>query len=219
MLKEILIISLTIFSLNCFSQVNPQIQEILGTWKLSKPFGESKLILNSDNTYQYLVDQEMLSLKSTGTWKIKKNKLILNSFKQIPTETTISSSYRDTINGTLFIVKDIEGQPIPMPEFKIRDNLRSIDTLITNMNGIFYFNNIKNVLEFNLSFLGFKKARWIEEKNNNFFEIVLAPEMDYYLYQKNEVWIIRGDRLYSPFSKKEVKALNTKNKIDFFQKE
>jgi len=205
--------------LTCFSQSRLNNIDLVGTWKYHFGYFEYKLTLNQDSTYQYQVVGDLVNRKSEGVWKLKNNKLILNSYKQHPTKTIIHAKYNDSINGVYFLIRTENGQPVCMPHIRIKNSLTEIDTLVENQCEYFEFENINNIQEFTISFVGLKDAIWTGKMNKNYFEIKMAEGIDNYIYQTNETWKIKGDKLYSPTSKKDNKYFNNKDRINYYLKE
>ena len=219
LMKRILQIAILISTLSCFSQSNNEEIELIGIWKYYVGYFECKLTLNPDSTYKYQVVGDLTNRKSEGIWKIKNKKLILNSYKQNPTETVIHANYNDSINGIKFSIRTETGQPVCMPHIKIKNSLTEIDTLVENQCEYFKFQDIKKIQKFTISFVGLKDAIWSGKMTNNYFEIIMAEEIDNYIYQTNENWKIRGDKLYSPSSKKDNKYFRNKDRINYYSKE
>ena len=205
--------------MTCFSQSTSFNIDLVGTWKYYVGYFECKLTLNQDSTYKYQVVGDLSNRKSEGVWKIKNKKLILNSYKQHPTETTIHSQYYDSINGVRFYIKTETGEPVCMPHIRIKNSLTEIDTLVENQCEFFEFKNMNNIQEFRISFVGLKDAVWIGKTNKNYFEISMSGELDNYIYQTNEIWVMKGNRLYSPSSKQANKCFNHKDQTNHYLKE
>lgn len=215
-MKQILQIIILFTSLTCFSQSQSDNIDLVGTWKYYFGYFEYKLTLYQDSTYSYRMVGDLNKRQSEGNWKLVKNKLILNSFKQKASETRIISNYIDSINGVKFFIKTEKGEPVCFPHIRIKNNLTEIDTLVENQCEIFEFENFKNIQEFKISFIGLKDAIWVGKMNPNYFEVIMVPERDDYIYQTNEIWKIKGDRLYSPSSKKDNKYFRNKDRINYF---
>lgn len=192
---------------------------MVGTWKYYVGYFECKLTLNQDSTYKYQVVGDLTNRKSEGVWRLKNKKLILNSYKQYPTETIINAKYNDSLNGISFSIRTETGQPVCMPHIRIKNSLSKVDTLVENKCEFFEFKDINNIQEFTISFVGLKDAIWIGKMNKNYFEIIMAEELDNYIYQTNETWKIKGDKLYSPSSKKDNKYFNNNERINYYLKE
>ena len=203
----------------CVSQTSSDTFDVTGTWKYSSGYLINTLILKPDSTYEFSTIGDLISGNSEGRWERKGKKIILNSYRQKPYETTIISKYTDTIAGVTFIIKDISGNPVAMLHIKIGNSQTGTDTLITNLNGVFNFPGIKNMQEFEVSFVGLKPAVWTGKTNRNYFEITMAPENENYIFQKNEVWKIKGNKLYSPTSKKDNKIFKDKGRVNYYLKE
>ncbi len=218
-MKRIIQILLLISSLTCFSQTKSDTIDLVGIWKYSGGYFEYTLTLNQDSTYEYHIIGDLRNIKSQGEWGKKKNKLILNSDKQKPSETEIISKYSDSTKGVTFVIHDISGEPIGMPHIKIKTSIGKIDTLITNFSGKFNFRTIENIQGFEISFVGLKDATWTGKMNRNYFEILMAPEYENYIFQTNETWKIKNNRLYSPSSKKDNKIYRDKGRINYYLKE
>jgi len=218
-MKRIIQIIILISSLTCFSQTKSDTINIVGTWKYYAGFFEYTLTLNQDSTYEYHIVGDLSNKKSQGKWERNKSKLILNSDKQKPSKTEISSKYSDTTKGVTLNIHDISGEPIVMPHIKIKNNKGEIDTLITNFSGEFNFSNIENIQEFKISYVGLKDATWIGKMNRNYFEILMAPEYEDYIFQINEIWKIKDIRLYSPSCKKDNRIFKDKGRINYYLKE
>lgn len=218
-MKRIFQILILISSLTCYSQSNSNSIDLIGTWKFHVGYFDCTLILNADSTYKYLIVGDLNNSKTEGIWTQKNKKLILSSYKQKASETSIKSEYCDSIKGVKFVIKNDSGEPISMPQIKIKNSQTEFDTLIENNSGVFDFKDFNNILEFKISFVGLKDAIWIGKMNRNYFEIYMTPEHDDYIYQINEIWKIKGDRLYSPTSKKEHRLLGRRGKIDYYLKE
>jgi len=221
MKRGVQILLILLSGLTCISQTKSDSIDIdlVGIWKYSFGYLEHTLILHSDNTYEYRIVGDLNNSESQGEWERKGNKLILSSYKQNPSETTIISEYNDTISGVAFTIKDLSGKPIVMAHIKIRNSQFTIDTLIENSNGIFDFPNMKNVQEFEISFVGQKSAGWTGKMNRNYFEIIMAPENENYIFQNNETWRIKGNKLYSPSSRKDNKIFKEKGRVNYYLKE
>lgn len=218
-MKRLLQIILLLTSLTCFSQSTYKNIDLVGTWKYYYGFFECTLKLNQDNTYKYQVVGDLTKRKSEGVWRLKNNKLILNSYKQKSTETIIHTKYCDSIKGIMFSIRTETGMPVCMPHIRIKNSLIGIDTLVENQCEVFQFPDIKKIQEFTISFVGLKDARWIGKMNMNYFVIIMAEELDNYIYQTDEIWKIRGDKLYSPSSKKVNRNFKTKDRINYYLKE
>jgi len=219
MKRKLIILFILLSGLSCVSQTKSDTFDLVGTWKYNVGYFEYTLVIKPDSTYEYSFVGDLNYGKSEGKWERKGNKLILNSYKQKPVESNIISKYSDTIAGVTFIIKDISGKPIAMPHIKITTSQITIDTLITNLNGVFRFAGIKNIQEFKISFIGLKPIVWISKTNKNYFEVVMAPEYDDYIYQINEIWKIKGNRLYSPSGKKDDRVFKEKDRTNSYLKE
>jgi hypothetical protein len=193
--------------------------DLVGTWKYHVGYFEYKLILNPDSTYKYQVVGDLTNRKSEGIWNLRNKELILNSFKQHPAKTIIQAKYNDSIRGVVFLIRTENGQPVSMPHIRIKNRLTEIDTLVENQCGYFKFENISNIQEFVISYVGLKDAIWNGKMNKNFFEIKMAEEIDNYIYQTNETWKIKDDKLYSPSSEKDNKYFNNKDRRNYYLKE
>jgi hypothetical protein len=218
-MKRILQTIILLTSLTCFSQSKSNNIDLIGTWKYYFGYFEYKLTLNQDSTYKYQVVGDLTNRKSEGVWKLENKKLILNSYKQYPTETIIHAKYNDSIKGINFSIRTETGQPVCMPHIRIKNSLTEIDTLVENQCEFFEFKNIFSIQEFTISFVGLKDATWSGKMNKNYFEIIMAEELDNYIYQTNETWKIKGDKLYSPTSKKDNTYFINKDRINYYLKE
>jgi len=205
--------------LTCFSQSTSDKIDLVGTWKYYAGYFECKLTLNQDSTYKYHIVGDLNNRKSEGVWKLINNKLILNSYKQQPTETIIYAKYNDSIKGIKFSITTENGDPVCLPQIRIKNSLTEIDTLFENQCRIFDFKEFNNVQEFKISFVGLKDAMWTGKMNKNYFEVIMAEELDNYIYQTNETWKIKEKRLYSPTSKKDNKYFKNKDRINYYLKE
>jgi hypothetical protein len=215
-MRRVFQIIFLISSLTCFSQSK---SDLIGTWKYHIGYFEKTLNLNPDNTYQFSIVGDLHNENSEGIWKLNGNKLILNSFKQKPEETIVIAKYLDSINGVKFHIQDESGFPIPIPQIRIINSQGVFDTLMSTKSGIHNLPKINNIQEFKVSFVGFKDAIWIGKRNMNYFEITLAPELDNYIYQVNEIWKIKGEKLFSPTSKKEYKSFGKRGNTNYYIKE
>ena len=218
-MKRILQIIILLTSSTCFSQSTSNKIDLTGTWKYYVGYFECKLTLNQDSTYSYQIVGDLSNRKSEGVWRLENKKLILNSYKQKPTETIIHAKYNDSIKGIVFSIRSETGMQVCTPYIRIKNNLTEIDTLAENQCEFFEFTDIKNIQEFTISFIGLKDAKWVRKMNMNYFEIIMAEELDNYIYQKNETWKIKGDKLYSPSSKKDNKYFKNKDRINYYLKE
>ncbi len=205
--------------MTCFSQSASNKIDLIGTWKYYVGYFECKLILNGDSTYKYQIIGDLNNLKSEGFWRLENKKLILNSRKQKPNEAMVHAKYNDSIKGVKFSIRTETGQPVCMAHIKIENNLTELDTLVENQCELFEFQDIKNVQKFTISFIGLKDVAWTGKMNKNYFEIIMVEEMDDYIYQTNETWKIKGDRLYSPTSRKDRRGFGKRTKINYFKKE
>ncbi len=218
MKKSILAIFLLTVFVSTYSQTRTDWNNIIGTWKYYFGYFECTLVLNSDSTYKYSVIGDLNNNKSEGKWKLHKNKLVLNSYKQKPDESKVISYYIDSIIGIRLSIRDIFGEPVVMPHIKILSDNRAIDTLLTNYDGLFEFPGIENMSSLEVSFIGLKNVMWNENLNQNFFELIMAPEIHDYIYQINEKWKFEKDRLYHPGYKNDNRVLNNKNRVNYFVK-
>jgi hypothetical protein len=218
MKKYILAIFLLTVSISTYSQTRTDWNNIVGTWKYYFGYFECTLVLNSDSTYKYSEVGDLNNNKSEGKWKLHKNKLVLNSYKQKPDESRVVSHYIDSIIGIRLSIRDILGEPVVMPEIKVFFGNNAIDTLMTNYNGLFEFPGIENMRSLEVSFIGLRNVTWNENLKQNFFEFILAPENHDYIYQTNEKWKIEKDRLYHPSYKNDNRVLNNKNRVNYFEK-
>ncbi len=206
-------------SLTCFSQSTSNNIDLVGTWVYYVGFFECRMTINKDSTYKFQVEGDLTNRKSEGVWKLKNKKLIFNSNKQKPTETIIIAKYIDSLNGIRFLINTEIGEPVCMPHIRIKTKLTKIDTSLYNQCEIFEFKEINNIQKFKISFVGLKDAIWIGKMNRNYFEIVMAEEFDDYIYQANEIWTIKKNRLYSPTSKKDNRYYKKKGRINYYLKE
>ncbi|WP_103072526.1 hypothetical protein [Aquimarina sediminis] len=218
-MQQISFLLLLLSTITCFSQSISNTTDLVGTWKYYSGYFEHKLILNQNQTYTYTIVGDLNNRKSQGTWKIKGKKLVLHSYKQKPTESIVKAQYIDSIKGTKFSIKTESGIPVSMPHIKIKNNLVHIDTLITKQSQFISFKNISRVKKFRISYVGLKAATWAEKTNENYFEIVMADVLDNYIYQSNDVWRIKDNKLFSPSSKKENKLFSNKKRVNYYSKE
>ena len=215
-MKRVIQIIILISSLTCFSQSE---SDLIGIWKYHVGYFVKTLTLKPNGTYQFSIVGDLHNNKSEGIWKLNGNKLILNSLKRKSEETTIIAKYLDSINGVKLNIHDRSGFPIPTPQIEIKSNEGSFDTLLTTEEGVCCFYEINSVQDLKVSSVGLKDAVWTGEMDKNYFDIIMAEEQDNYIYQTNESWKIKGDKLYSPSSKKDNKYFKEKGRINYYQKE
>jgi hypothetical protein len=218
MKKYILALFFLTAFISTYSQTRTERNNIVGTWKYFVGFFECTLVLNSDNTYTYSRVGDLSNNKTEGNWKLQKSILVLNSYKQKPDESQVISHFIDSITGVRISIRDIFGYPVFHPDVKIFNDRKIVDTLILNISGLFEFPNIDNIRSLEVSFLGLKTASWMGTLNHNFFEIIMEPEYQDYIYQINEKWKIRKDRLYHPDYKKDNRMLNNRKRVNYFVK-
>jgi len=215
-MKRIFQIIILISSLTCFSQSE---SDLIGIWKYHVGYFEQTLTLNPDNTYQFSNVGDLHNDKSIGIWKLNGYKLILNSLKQKPEETIVIAKNLDSITGVKFSIHNESGFPIPIPQIKIKSREGIIDTLMTTEGGLYSLHELNNIQEFKVSFVGFKDAVWKGNKHMNYFEIIMVDELDNYIYQTNEIWKIKGDKIFSPTSKQEYRSFGKRGKTNYYLKE
>lgn len=218
MKKNIITLYLLTILISASSQTRTDWNNLIGTWTYNYGYFVYTLVINSDSTYEYSRIGDLNYDKSDGNWKLENGKLVLNSNKQKSEESKVISHLIDTITGVRLSIHDIFGEPVIMPRIKIFGNTRAIDTLMTNYNGLFEFPSIKNISSLEVSFIGLRNVKWNENLNQNFFELIMAPESRDYIYQTDEKWKIKNDRLYHPNYKKDNKILKNKNRVNYFVK-
>lgn len=218
MKKNITILFLLTSFVPSFSHTRTDWNNLVGTWKYHFSYFEYTLLLNSDSTYEYSMIGDLNYEKSDGKWKLEKHKIVLNSTKQKPEESKVIPHFIDSITGVRISIRDIFGEPVVMPKIKISGNIIVIDTIMTKYTGLFEFPSIENINSLEVSSIGLRTVSWIEQFKHNFLELIMTPESQNYIYQTNEKWKIKRDRLYYPDCKKDNRFLQHKNRINYFVK-
>ena len=201
-----------------YSQNQTHWNNLVGTWKYYVGYFECTLILNSDGSYEYSRIGDLNRLRSEGKWEHKKRGLVLNSNKQKPDKARVISLRNDSIIGLRLFIHDIHGEPIVMPAIRIVNNIQTFDTLMTNNQGMFELPKINHVSTVEVSSIGFRKVSWKGNLNQSCLEFVMVPETDDYIYQINEKWKVKKDKLYYPGSKKDDRLMKNRNRINYFTK-
>ena len=197
-LIHLIIISiLTLFlGLNLKSQVD---SDIIGKYKRTGSLGfKASIELMSDSTFVYKWYIGMMGGISTGKWKMKGRKVILNSNRQ-PNENKSDFTYTASIdsltNKTTIKVQTDKGINIPTANCIVFSNgnkfVKSTDSL-----GIAIF-NIHPVERIKILFVGFKPVDFENNnpKRNNFTFFTQVID-DPYHYFTNEKWIYKNGKLF-----------------------
>lgn len=193
--------------------------ELIGTWEYRVGYFEYTLKLNQDSTYTHTIVGDLNKRKSTGVWKAKGQNLILNSHKQKPVEFEVTSYYDSTVNGIVLKIQNETGEPVCTPQILfITDNIK-IDSSRLNIDGVFRFPHIDGFSSFEIKYLGCNVVTWQMDDSNNVYNITMMRKHDSYIYQTNEKWEIKGNRLYSPSSKNDKQFFKSKALKNYYIKE
>jgi hypothetical protein len=197
-----------------FSSCKVTEENIAGTYRL-KQYPKTRLILNSDKTFEFtknlpkpgvtvFPDSTDLNFRTTGSWQMnKKNKLLLNSFPERPTDHPVAITDTLTRNTSISSISfwDAYDDPAPIRFIKFPNNRIKLRF----GNSIYFFTedfNKKDMLEFH--FYGYSPYTWpgrsYNNDNNNHYKITLN-EPDRQGFFKNVIFTVKRNKIISTRSR------------------
>lgn len=217
--KGIFIILLILADLSLMAQINNN--NIIGKYCRAAKHGcipSRYMEIFPDSVFFYWGGQPG-GVISKGSWYISDNKLILNSeiqpeFKNddyLVEEIPAISDTQTTIH-----IKNEFDEPIPFAECVVTRNGESIESM-SDLDGNITF-NFTPLKQIEIVFPGLKPVHFINRNSSpNNYIFILKEQDDYYQHFTNEIFIIKGKRLYCEKTKKPRKK-NTLYKIKNYYK-
>lgn len=202
------ILSLIFCSEAFYSPSIKQQKEICGEYEFynddSLVFQQLKIFEN--HTYYYADGKHLLFSRSTGSWKLKGDTLLLNSAYpeegfEIKVKETVSSNKK----LKKFVFNGVNVQNLPFPGvvlFRDRSEFIYLNTNSLNVSSA----NLKG-FKVTLSNTVASKTYYIKDSSSGDFEILIPSDPVYnnYLFLSNKKMLVKNKSLYS---------LNSNNKID-----
>lgn len=215
--QRIAFIILLVISILSFSFNSDQSKDICGVWEYYQGYFLHTLKINKDSTYNYSYSGDMIKRENSGTWKLNNDSLILNSCRQKPIVPSIVSKYNSAINGCIFTFKS-ESTFVETVFLKLYAKDLIIDSLFISDFGKVHIETDRMFDSIQISSLEFKNLNAKLDTLQNMFLVELTPIVDSYIYQENEVWILKENMLFHPNSDLDNEIYGDSNRINYFSK-
>ncbi|MBS1752982.1 MAG: hypothetical protein KF741_04290 [Ferruginibacter sp.] len=158
-----------------------------------------RLELFNDQTFSYRISEGLNETTSAGNWKIAKKKLYLNSFKEYKSGySKISAVGENKLNNEYFNLFVVDNEGIPLEEALVFYGNRQFTV---KKNGIVLLRRGLDTLV-KVSFLGINYEASLHDISSENVRMEIVPLDLKKMYFDNQVWIIRGNTIISPFNKK-----------------
>lgn len=172
-----------------FSACNSQ--KLVGKYKYSQDFVVHKLEILTDSNFVYLVEGDLSTDETQGTWNYKKGNLYLNSFMEyMPYQVNESL---DSIDRILITLKDIEGLVISGNYICINQESKKYYVSDIGEIEIFPYQKIKTIEIFSLKG-PFKYV--VVNANSNRFKITYDSSKSSKLYFLNDKFTVKPNKLF-----------------------
>ena len=189
----------------------PTKKSVVGTYNRYWGFENySSLKLKPDNLFEFSGQEGMSFLKTSGNWKVDRNKLFLNSFPD-----TIKAKKSIIIHETIvpsdsifLVVLDNNREALPGASVVIYNPSDSLVTS-TNIDGTTKL-PVQQYDSIQISFIGFTPVTYKGKNNMLKLQLGLSPLPEFRL--EKEVWTIRRNKLLDPRFKEDQKRNKYKKK-------
>lgn len=158
-----------------------------------------RLELFNDQTFVYKISEGLNETTSSGNWTVANKKLYLNSFKEYKSGySKISAVGENKLNNEYFNLYVIDNEGIPLEGALVFYGNRQVTV---ESNGIVSLQKeLDTVVK--VSFLGINYEASLHAISSENVRMEIVPLDLKKMYFDNQVWIVRGNTIISPFNKK-----------------
>jgi hypothetical protein len=154
------------------------------------------LILNADNSFEYMATGDMAGAKAKGTWKKKRRRIILNSYDEFRTGYSILKESTENCNSDtsyfhLFVLNKY-GYPLAYSEAVYQDKIYTIPE-----NGMLSLKKGSDSI-IKISFLGETHEIKVVDQDKRCKNIVFFQKERWKIYFSNEIWKCRFNKIIIP---------------------
>jgi hypothetical protein len=151
--------------------------------------------LATDSTFEYKFTQDLIQLRSSGTWENGKGFIILTSYKQPQWIETPSNKKNIPQDSFIVEIRDENYFPVPYCAVGVKKDGKLLAEE-TDLEGRTYFSNIEYDSIFIVGF-NYHKIKYAINSKYNYYLFELQEEDPNYVYFTNEKWRIITDGIKS----------------------
>jgi len=184
-----LLLTVTLFFIfsGCISQ------KIVGDYEYKKGLVYHELIIKNDSTFEYRVSGDLLNSRSKGTWKMKGDELILDSYEKYHPY-LINEHYSENVKHVLISIKDTERVVIP-GNYVIISSDKEKRYFVDEKGLIAVPKQLCDFTSFTI--YAMNGEHWYQRKNakSNVFDVSYNASMPNQLYFENESFKVEKGKL------------------------